>query len=227
MSKITFEEILKKLTCNSKDCFQDDYYVNHNIPDMHYLNLPIMQNHNIIFPFFKLIRRLQPSRIIEIGTAHGGLTLMIRDLMDLNGLQFSDLITYDVINPTGLIHEIEKSNLNIKVEHKNVFDSNYNLIDNTLIDLIKGEGISIILCDGGNKKEEFKTLSQYMKSGDIIMAHDYAYDETHYSQKIHNKIWYWHEIKNADITQSCKDNNLVDYMEPDFSNVVWSCKIKK
>ena len=227
MSKITFEEILKKLTCSGNDCFEDDYYVNHNIPNMHYSNLAIMQNHNILFPFFRLIRRIKPSRVIEIGTAHGGLTLMIRDLMDLNGLQSSDLVTYDVVNPTGLIDEIEKSNLNIKVEHKNVFDNDYNLIDDTLSEIIKSEGITIILCDGGNKKEEFKTLSGYMKSGDIIMAHDYAYDEKYYSEKIHNKIWYWHEIKNSDILESCEKNNLVDYMEQDFSNVVWCCKIKK
>lgn len=39
---------------------------------------------------------------------------------------------------------------------------------------IKREGTTLILCDGGSKINEFNILSKYLKSGDIIMAHDYV-----------------------------------------------------
>jgi hypothetical protein len=31
----------------------------------------------------------------------------------------------------------------------------------------------LILCDGGHKNQEFNLFSQFLKSGDIIMLHDY------------------------------------------------------
>ena len=153
---------------------------------------------------------------------------MIRDLLDYNGSESTDLITYDVYKPEYLIGRVEQNNLNIDVRYENIFNDDYTLKDEESVkNMIQQKGRTIVLCDGGNKKEEFKTLSNYLKTGDIIMAHDYAFDETDYKENIHNKIWYWHEIQNSDISESCEKNNLFDFMSEDFNKVVWCCKIKK
>lgn len=222
------EQILSKLTCNNGTCDNEEFFKDHNIPMVVYDGLSIQQNNKVVFAFDKLIKETRPAQIIEIGTAAGGLTLMVRDLLDFNGSQSTDLITYDINEPGHLISKVKEKNLNIVVRYENIFNNDYTLKDEESVkNMIQQKGRTIVLCDGGNKKEEFKTLSNYLKTGDIIMAHDYAFDETDYKENIHNKIWYWHEIQNSDISESCEKNNLFDFMSEDFNKVVWCCKIKK
>jgi cephalosporin hydroxylase len=222
------ETILNKLTCNGGSCDNEEFFKNHNIPMVVYDGLSIQQNNKVVFAFDKLINETRPAQIIEIGTASGGLTLMVRDLLDLNGSNQTDLITYDIYKPEYLIGRVSQDNLNIDVRYENIFNGDYTLKDEESIkNMIQQKGRTIVLCDGGNKKEEFKTLSNYLKSGDIIMAHDYAYDDKDYQENINNKIWYWHEIQNSDISESCERNNLIDFMSDEFNKVVWCCKIKK
>jgi hypothetical protein len=65
-----------------------------------------------------------------------------------------------------------------------------------------------------------------MKSGDFIMAHDYAENKEVFEEKIKGKIWNWHEISDSDVSQSCIDNNLEIYDKDTFENVVWTCRRK-
>ena len=65
----------------------------------------------------------KPSRILEIGTFHGGLTLIMRDLLDINGLNESDLLTYDVNTPNFLISQLGDKKITIRT--KNLFTDNY------------------------------------------------------------------------------------------------------
>jgi glycosyltransferase involved in cell wall biosynthesis len=69
-------------------------------------------------------------------------------------------------------------------------------------------------------------LSNYLKVGDVIMAHDYSPNEEHFQKHINNQIWNWFEIQDSDIIDSCIKNSLISYMEEKFRNVVWVCKIK-
>jgi hypothetical protein len=48
-----------------------------------------------------------------------------------------------------------------------------------------------------------------------------------YSRNIGNKVWGWFEIQYSDIENSCTENNLIPFMEEDFSQVVWVCMIKE
>ena len=179
------EQILSKLTCNNGTCDNEEFFKDHNIPMVVYDGLSIQQNNKVVFAFDKLIKETRPAQIIEIGTAAGGLTLMIRDLLDYNGSESTDLITYDVYKPEYLIGRVEQNNLNIDVRYENIFNDDYTLKDEESVkNMIQQKGRTIVLCDGGNKKEEFKTLSNYLKTGDIIMAHDYAFDETDYKENV-------------------------------------------
>jgi hypothetical protein len=193
-----------------------------------YRNLTTMQHPSIEEKFTKLLTELKPAKVLEIGTSSGGLTLLLRDILDNNGLETTRLISYDINDPVYLRNYInEGSNIELNIE--NIFNLQYDKLDNgqKVIDIITSDGTTLVLCDGGSKKNEFRILSDYLKSGDVIMAHDYAPNEDYFQEHINNKIWNWLEIQDNDINESCDRNNLKPYMEDDFRKVVWACKIKE
>jgi hypothetical protein len=193
-----------------------------------YRDLMTMQHTSIEEKFTKLITELKPIKVLEIGTSSGGLTLLIRDILDKNGLESTRLISYDVNEPVYLRRYVDEgSKIELKVE--NVFNNQYDNLENgqEVIDIITSEGVTLVLCDGGSKKNEFRILSDYLKVGDVIMAHDYAPNEEYFQEHINNKIWNWLEIQDNDINEPSLRNNLIPYMEDDFRQVVWACKIKQ
>jgi hypothetical protein len=104
---------------------------------------------------------------------------------------------------------------------ENIFSEDFKSVDSEVIDFIQGEGTTIVLCDGGNKKEEFNLLSNYIKVNDFIFAHDYSKDKQTFLQEINIKIWNWTEISLEDVQESMDKNGLVQYKEDIFSKVVW------
>jgi cephalosporin hydroxylase len=222
-------KIYEKMSCSGMDCDSQDFYVDGNVPYGSYDGLSIQQHFKVVKPFCDLINNVKPSQIIEIGTAAGGLTLMLRDILDIYDLNESSLFTYDLYTPNYLIDRINKDNINIVYYSNNLFSENYDDLVSTeeIKNLIQRQGRTIVLCDGGSKKNEFKLLSKLLKSGDIIMAHDYSPNQEYFDLNIKNKIWYWLEIQDTDIIPSINENNLIPYMEDEFKNVVWVCKEKK
>lgn len=188
--------------------------------NFNYRNIPIQQHEDIQIAFLNLIASSKPSQILEIGTASGGLTLMIRDILDELSMKTA-LRTYDVEKK----HYLNETH-DIEVIIKNVFNDQYDaLIDNDVKDYINRPGTTIVLCDGGNKINEFNILSEYLKEGDIIMAHDYCCNADEFLKNFKDKIWNWLEISDSDIETAVDKYNLKPYME-EFKNVVWVCKIK-
>jgi hypothetical protein len=94
---------------------------------------------------------------------------------------------------------------------------------NFIITLLK-ENKCLLLCDGGNKVEEFNFFSQFITSGSYIMAHDYSTDKNYFDKNIRDKVWNWLEIEDADIMSSVYNYNLTkpEYYEK-FKDVVWVC----
>jgi cephalosporin hydroxylase len=192
-----------------------------------YKGLTIMQHPNIESTFENLLSELKPSKVLEIGTSSGGLTLMIRDILDRIGLESTKLVTYDVYDPQYLRHHVENgAKIDIRVENK--FNHQYSDLENgqEIIDFISSEGTTLVLCDGGSKKNEFRVLSNFLKIGDVIMAHDYSPNESYFREFVHDKIWNWLEIQDTDIEEACKINNLKGYYEEEFKQVVWACRKK-
>ena len=193
-----------------------------------YGDLTIMQHTSVKEKFIKLITDIKPKKILEIGTSYGGLTLMLRDILDTNGLESTRLVSYDINDPVYLRRHVDNGrNIELKVE--NVFNHQYDKLENgeEIIDIITSDGTTLVLCDGGSKKNEFIILSDYLKISDVIMAHDYAPNQTYFQEHINNKIWNWMEIQDSDIDDSCQRNNLTPFMEQDFRDIVWACKIKQ
>ena len=190
-----------------------------------YENLIISQHPNVGDKFKKLIDEYKPSRVLEIGTADGGLTLLIRNLLDDVNLTNTIVRTYDVNEQKNL----KQKQKNIEIITKDVFNYPYSDLDHPdeIKNFIQGDGKTLVLCDGGSKKNEFRLLSQFLKNGDIIMAHDYAPNINYFTEHIKDKVWNWLEIEDSDINESCEKYNLKPYMEDDFRSVVWVCKIKE
>jgi predicted rRNA methylase YqxC with S4 and FtsJ domains len=190
-----------------------------------YKGLTIMQHKDVATQFEKLILDIKPKRILEIGTSSGGLTLLLRDLLDNKGFENVELRTYDINDPQYL-YQHDK---NIDIRVKNLFNHQYDELTekDEIVNFITQDGPTIVLCDGGSKINEFNILSHHLKKGDVIMAHDYSKDHEYFEQNIKNKIWNWCEITESHIQGSSQINNLVPYMEDEFASVVWVCKIKQ
>ena len=105
-------------------------------------------------------------------------------------------------------------------------NTHYFQLKQEVIDFIQSDGITIVLCDGGWKIGEFNLLSDYIKSGDFILAHDFSNSREIYENEIKNKIWNWCEITEDDIKDAVNKHNLKSYNQGLFSQAVWVCKYK-
>jgi hypothetical protein len=174
-----------------------------------YKGIFTQQNKNFYPAFEKLFAQENIVRVIEIGTATGGFIRAVRDLTN------AEIITYDVIETK---HKATLEENNISVNVQSVFED-YAAVE----DYISRKGQTLVLCDGGNKIKEFEVFSRILKSGDIIMAHDYSRDENLYQAYIKNHVWRWCEIQYKDIALPVADNNLEPYMTDEFQEAVWTC----
>jgi cephalosporin hydroxylase len=188
-----------------------------------YLGHSAQQNHYAYESFFNLLKEVKPSRIVEIGTGMGGFTLFLKmccDDLELN----TKIVSYET-NGRDSYEFIRNNGIDVRV--KNVFFEGYASAEQELIDLIVEDGVCLVLCDGGHKISEFNLLSKYIKNGDIIMAHDYASNQQYFKENIEYKYWNWLEISDNDIEDAVVSNNLHSYMQNEFNQAVWVCKIKR
>jgi hypothetical protein len=116
--------------------------------------------------------------------------------------------------------------MGIDVRIENIFSNEYQTLSQEVIDFIRLDGTTIVLCDGGDKIREFNILSDYLKRGDFILGHDYAVNRDTFEESVNKKIWNWHELSESDIKNACDRNLLEDYNRTTFESVVWICKIK-
>ena len=182
------------------------------------------QNPHAFEAFFNLLSTVRPKQILEIGTALGGLTCYL-DHMSKELQNETHLISYDV---HGRYNYPQLRNQGIDQRVENIFTPNYSgLAESSVEEFIKRNGTTLVLCDGGNKVKEFNILSQYLKVGDVIMAHDYAFNREVFLNEINGVLWNWHEISESDIANACETHNLQPFMQDTFGKAVWVCKVKE
>ena len=188
--------------------------------------LTMQQKPEVSGAFEKLLKEIKPKQIVEIGTAGGGTTLSIRETLDEIGLEKTDIKSFEV-KEHKWFPEMRKRNIEIIVE--NIFSHSYKEIEKPEMveSFIGREGTTLVLCNGGSKVNEFIILSKYLKSGDIIMAHDYVDTKENFLENYRDKIWNWREIGEEDIKETCEKYNLKSFMKETFDKVVWVCKIKE
>lgn len=156
-----------------------------------------MQNNIVLSLFETIFKNNNIKRIIEIGTAYGGLPVILRAI----GFE-GDIITYNIHDE--LSEEVSDlfEKLSIKQEIKDVFTCE------NIIDLINSDGETLLICDGGNKPKEVNVFSEHLKVNDIIMTHDYFDNLEKFKSGDLNDFWGVCEITYKDIEESCKLNNI-------------------
>lgn len=159
------------------------------------------------------------ERIIEIGTADGGFTFFLHDT-------FPDKIidTYDIVpskeRNTMFLHNLP----NVRPYVINVFDENYNIIDNNLLEVLHNTKKLLIMCDGGNKTEEVKAFAKHLKVDDYLMWHDYA--EQDVLERLKNcEIWRGCEVNKEDI-EPVLVNHGFEFIHPELQYTAWGCARK-
>jgi FkbM family methyltransferase len=183
------------------------------------------QQRNALDVFKKFLIKVRPSRILEIGTAGGGLTMFLRDTLNEIGLSDSKIKSFEVLDCSW--YDKIRSN-NIEINLVNIFNDSYTQLENPeyIVDFIQSEGTTVVLCDGGNKISEFNLIAPLIKNGDFIMAHDYIDTKENFEENYKNKIWNWCEIEESHISDISQKENLVHFNKEEFDKVVWVCKQK-
>jgi hypothetical protein len=189
----------------------------------------IAQNPGAEKIFTEFLNEVKPARILEIGTMHGGLTLMLRDILDSIGLSSTLIRTYD-INDQEFLKPLVV-NRSVDVITKNLFNDNYtdfydDQCHKETVDFIQQDGLTVVLCDGGCKKCEYTILVPLLKKDDIIMAHDYAPNIEYFEKYMKDKIWDWMEINDNDIAEISSKYNLRPFRQELLINIAWNCRKK-
>jgi len=192
-----------------------------------YKNKRTQQNQYFINNFKNIIDEIKPKRIIEIGTGFGNTTLLISDILHELNLKETIIKTFDV-REKGNSENLKQVD-NIIVYIGNIFNYRAKILTkpNEITEFLSKEDVNLILCDGGLKKVEFEILSQYMKKGDIIMAHDYAPNKEIFEKDYKDKIWNHMEITDKDIEKSVEKYNLKSYRMDIIKETAWVAKIKE
>jgi cephalosporin hydroxylase len=182
----------------------------------------VMQHHKAFFSLWQLISDEKPSTIIEIGTAAGGLTRFLKFASEELNVN-AKIISYD-ITPNQWHKGLKEMGIDHRI--KSCFDPNDTENLNELKLDIQGSGTTLLLCDGGYKINEFKTLSPFLKSGDIIMSHDYSSDRKDFEENVKGKIWSWCESTYVELEPAITANNLLPFRYDEFRSCVWGSFIK-
>lgn len=188
-----------------------------------YFEYICQQNLHAFEQFYKFIETVKPKRILEIGTGIGGFTMFLKHACVDLGLNIP-IVTYD-LQPRSEYKELAAEGIVVKLD--NVFGENYKTVDQSVIDFIQQQGITLVLCDGEYKIGEFNILSDYIKPDDFIMAHDYAPTQEFFNTNVKGKLWNWLEITDYDIQSAVDRNKLIPFDHDKFVQAVWVCKRKK
>lgn len=182
-----------------------NYYNNIQISQV--LGVYLVLNPNYIKEF---------DTIIEIGTYNGGLTSWLYDNKNPNAM----VVSYDI---DGTINHTKRIDIDFRVEdcfEKKSF--------NEIISYIQRPGKTLVVCDGGDKPKEFSIFSEYLKSGDVIIAHDYAKNPEYW--KFITDYWQWpYEFDTTydSIKDAVIKNGLAPYRDNEFNFYLWTSYIKK
>src|SRR5579871_373769 len=153
------------------------------------------------------------AQVIELGTQLGGLTVLLGLQCHMQGIR---LDSFDLEAASPYQEWFER------------FGVHYHIGDifrpegvATIQVLIQAPGRALVLCDNGNKAREFATFAPFLKSGDVIGAHDYHPDGDYDPRR-----WAWHEIRDTDLQEVCEQHHLEPFLPEAATEAAWVMKIK-
>ena len=164
--------------------------------------------------FKRYLDIVKPKRILELGTAGGGLTKILRD--------HTDVPILTVEKEESIIDKRTYELADVYIE--DFLDTNF--INKVLIPFISLSGRTLVLCDGFNKKEQYRRYVRYIKNDDVIAVHDYFISEEYFITNIKGKKWNWCQITEEEMKFVNKEYEMVNIGE-DLNEIFWGSKLKK
>ena len=136
------------------------------VADQTLLGVPLWHSWTSLYALEKILARyLEITKIVEIGTGGGGLTLFL----GLHG-EISDRLVLSIDRCNMITPRTRDALSSLPVSR--LFGS-YD--DPEILRIVKAflNEPALVYCDNGNKVDEFHTYAELLKPGDVIMAHDY------------------------------------------------------
>ena len=159
----------------------------------------------LAFPTWAHVLSLERPRIvIEIGSAQGGLSVLLGRLCRAIGCEFH---TFDIL-PTEYPRELAEAGVTFHCQ--DVFADGGETVRRLL-----QQGPAVLLCDGGNKIRELQTFAPMLKPGDLVGAHDFVADAAA------RRYWENSEITLADTAATVAQEQLERYRPDWFNQAAW------
>lgn len=186
-----------------------------------YQDRRVQQNPQCLPVFALFLKLICPCRIIELGTGGGGFTLLLHDILKrLTLADRCEMVSVDALDSRSYRRLVEVGIRQI------MGDLNDPELQGYLREVIGAPGLSVVLCDGGNKRKDFCIFAPFLKPGDYILAHDYAESLGIFNAALKERLWNWCEITESDIHEISRDQELEDFLPLLFSPIAWVCKRK-
>lgn len=171
------------------------------------LGMPMSQNRLSVPTWSYAMEKYPPQTIIEIGTNYGGFTACLGIHAWTIG---ASVHTFDVcVAPAEAIRPL-CGFLPITFYNADCFEPS---VISLIQQLIQRHGTTYVLCDGGNKEQEFNLFSNYLKHGDVIGAHDYSAPGGNY--------WPWSETHFDKVREPVLRCGLHSFMQEHFDTAGW------
>jgi hypothetical protein len=177
------------------------------------LGLPMCQNRLAVPTWSYAIELERPARILEVGSYSGGLAIALGLHCHMIG---SRMISYDRNAQDEQLLPLAGV-LGVDFRVGDIW-----ALEAEVASLIAEPGKVFVLCDGGDKPRELMTFGKYLKSGDVIAAHDYNMYSGHESPPDQlDQPWPWEETKIEDGMRAADAHGLVPYMQEHFDLAGW------
>ena len=146
---------------------------------------------------------INPSRILELGTANGGLTHILRSLTDIPILTIDKEINFNWDRVNNYADILTGDFYDSLFQHKHI------------LPYINQPGTTLVLCDGYEKVKQYNVFVKFIKPNDVIAVHDYFPTKEYFKKEIEGKTWNWCMITDDDMYTS----NLKYKMENIHTNI--------
>lgn len=177
--------------------------------------------HDVLNEFKERISVEVPTNIIEIGTFNGGFSIILSEIFN------TEIHTFDIVQKARTKNLLSKRLELFEKKRINFYLGNcFEDQKEKIISLIQKEGLTLLFCDGGNKKKEINEFAKYLKEGDIIFGHDYSYDKATFEYHMQRKRWNCCELVYKHVQEELEKNNCQLYMRDLFDNAAWLCARK-
>jgi len=186
--------------------------------------LKLLQNRHAAAAFDRLWHHLSTAgdgfaRVIELGTGPGGLAVLLKRHCEAVGARF---VTYDRLSAAVPLDRFTELNIDFRVK-----DFSESFTVGEIARELQQPGVSVLLCDGADPARELSLFADYLKPGDLVLAHDYASSAEVYRRDIAGKLWSWCEVTDADLVEASERNGLEEILTETFHPAVWTCRVKR